>query len=169
MRLIVFFPFPDECGWVCKALLGHIIKLKWGPISSETFSFTPYYSISFFPCLLRFVGTFQDAPKATSSTLLAPLLHKGSAASSSPVSLTTHAKTSYRHMSSRHPRGNCWSKVLGVPRFLLWILLALTLIVIVVPLAVMFGKKKSSPPQSTVLVPLYVYPNPGAWDPLFTA
>jgi hypothetical protein len=42
-------------------------------------------------------------------------------------------------------------------------------IVIVVPIAVMFGRKKSSTPKGTVLVPLYVYPSPGAWDPLFTA
>lgn len=37
-------------------------------------------------------------------------------------------------------------------------------------LAAMFGKKKKSdPPRSDVLVPLYVYPAPGAWEPLFTA
>lgn len=34
----------------------------------------------------------------------------------------------------------------------------------------MFGKKKkAAPPKSSILVPLYVYPAPGAWEPLFTA
>jgi len=72
-------------------------------------------------------------------------------------------------MSPRRSRANCRSKVLGIPQFLLWILLAVAVVAIVVPLAVMFGKKKGSPPHATVLVPLYVYPSPGAWDPLFTA
>lgn len=30
-------------------------------------------------------------------------------------------------------------------------------------------KKKSAPPKSSILIPLYVYPAPGAWDPLFAA
>lgn len=63
----------------------------------------------------------------------------------------------------------CRSRILGIPRFLLWVFLAVAVIVIVVPLAVMFGKKKSRSLQSTILVPLYVYPHPGAWDPLFNS
>ncbi|KAF4628416.1 hypothetical protein G7Y89_g9730 [Cudoniella acicularis] len=69
--------------------------------------------------------------------------------------------------------GTTWaerrSKVCGVPKYLLWVLLGLVVIVIVVPIGVMFGRKKGSPGKSSVLLPLYVYPDPGAWDPLFTA
>ncbi|RFU27107.1 hypothetical protein B7463_g9239, partial [Scytalidium lignicola] len=61
------------------------------------------------------------------------------------------------------------SKVLGIPKYLIWIVLLLIVIAIVVPLAVMFGKKDKSPPHSDVLIPLYVYPSPGAWDPLYKA
>ncbi|KAH8802482.1 Spherulation-specific family 4-domain-containing protein [Xylogone sp. PMI_703] len=61
------------------------------------------------------------------------------------------------------------SRVLGIPKFLIWIVLLIIVIAIVVPLAVMFGKKDKMQPHSDVLVPLYVYPSPGAWDPLYTA
>ena len=55
-------------------------------------------------------------------------------------------------------------------KYLLLGLLATAVLAIVIPVAVMFGrKKKAAPPKSTILVPLYVYPAPGAWDPLFTA
>jgi hypothetical protein len=60
-------------------------------------------------------------------------------------------------------------RVLCLPRYLFFLLLSVAVLALVVPLAVMFGKKKSNTPRSDVLVPLYVYPNPGAWDPLFTA
>lgn len=33
----------------------------------------------------------------------------------------------------------------------------------------MFGKKDKDPPPSDILIPLYVYPSPGAWDPVYTA
>jgi hypothetical protein len=33
----------------------------------------------------------------------------------------------------------------------------------------MYPRKKIGLPSSNILVPLYVYPAPGAWDPLFTA
>ncbi|KUJ17439.1 uncharacterized protein LY89DRAFT_644923 [Mollisia scopiformis] len=33
----------------------------------------------------------------------------------------------------------------------------------------MFGRKSRKPPKATVLVPLYIYPDPLAWDPLFAA
>jgi hypothetical protein len=69
---------------------------------------------------------------------------------------------------SQHNKGTY--KATGQRRYLLWALLAIILLAIVVPLTVMFSKKKkSAPPKSTVLVPLYVYPAPGAWEPLFTA
>ncbi|KAH7395888.1 cell surface spherulin 4-like protein [Cadophora sp. MPI-SDFR-AT-0126] len=72
--------------------------------------------------------------------------------------------------SKRPRRRNCKSKFCGVPLWILSILLfAVVIIAIVVPVAVMFGKKKNGAPRSDVLVPLYVYPNPGAWDPLFEA
>jgi hypothetical protein len=60
--------------------------------------------------------------------------------------------------------------ILSKRKYLLCALLAVTIIAIVVPVGVMFGKKKkASPPKSTILVPLYVYPAPGAWDPMLTA
>jgi hypothetical protein len=33
----------------------------------------------------------------------------------------------------------------------------------------MFSRKSRPPPRSNVLVPLYIYPDPGVWDPLYTA
>jgi len=55
-------------------------------------------------------------------------------------------------------------------RYLLWALLAILVLAIVIPIAIMFGKKKkASLPKSAILVPLYVYPAQGAWDPLITA
>lgn len=67
-------------------------------------------------------------------------------------------------------RRTCRSKILGIPIWVLSIvLLVAVVVVIVVPIAVMFGKKKDGSPRSEVLVPLYVYPAPGAWDPLFQA
>ena len=62
------------------------------------------------------------------------------------------------------------SKICGIPKFIVWIILGFAIVVIVVPIIVMFSKKKKGPPpKSNVLLPLYVYPAPGAWDPLFTA
>ena len=48
------------------------------------------------------------------------------------------------------------------------------LIAIIVGVAVGIGvslseKKEPRNLPTTVLVPLYIYPNPGAWDPLFRA
>lgn len=64
----------------------------------------------------------------------------------------------------------CRSTAFGPRRYLFWALLAITVLTIVVPAAVMFSKrKKTTPPKSSILVPLYVYPAPGAWEPLFTA
>lgn len=60
-------------------------------------------------------------------------------------------------------------KARRVVRLLLSIVFAITILAIIIPLAVMFRKKKATPPKANVLVPLYVYPSPGAWDPLFTA
>jgi hypothetical protein len=62
------------------------------------------------------------------------------------------------------------SKRFGTRKYLICILLAIAVLAVVIPVAVMFGKKKkASTPKSTVIVPLYVYPTPGAWEPLFTA
>jgi hypothetical protein len=73
-------------------------------------------------------------------------------------------------MRPRHPQANRKSKkVLGLPQYLLWILLAVAVLALVIPLAVMFGRKKARTPDSSILVPLYIYPSPGAWDPLYTA
>jgi hypothetical protein len=72
-------------------------------------------------------------------------------------------------MLRQRMKANCSSRVLGIPKYLLWTLAAVVVIVLVVPLAVMFGRKRAPPPPSNVLVPLYIYPDPGAWDPLYTA
>ena len=71
-------------------------------------------------------------------------------------------------ITSQHTKRK--STASGQRRHLLWGLLAITLLAIIVPTAVMFSKKKkTAPPKSSILVPLYVYPAPGAWEPLFTA
>jgi hypothetical protein len=69
------------------------------------------------------------------------------------------------NIRGQHAKGNF--KILSQRRYLLWTLLAITALAVVVPLTVMFSKKKPVPPKSTILVPLYVYPVPGAWDLLF--
>jgi hypothetical protein len=75
-------------------------------------------------------------------------------------------------MRLHHPRASASrrrARILGIPRYLFFALLTVAVVALVVPLAVMFGRKKSGSPRSNVLIPLYVYPSPGAWDPLFTA
>lgn len=73
-------------------------------------------------------------------------------------------------MGSRRQHTKANPKALGQRRYLLWTLLAVSVLAIVVPVTVMFSKKKkSAPPKSSILIPLYVYPAPGAWDPLFAA
>jgi hypothetical protein len=74
-------------------------------------------------------------------------------------------------MRSTHQRADRNSKVPSSRKYLLWTFFGVIVtLAIVIPTAVMFGKKKkASPPKATLLVPLYVYPAPGAWDPLFTA
>lgn len=50
------------------------------------------------------------------------------------------------------------------------IVIAAVLLAIIVPVAVIFSQKRQ--PRdfvTTVLVPLYIYPDPGAWEPLFDA
>jgi hypothetical protein len=45
---------------------------------------------------------------------------------------------------------------------------AVVILAIVIPVAVVFSRRKHSHGlASTVLVPLYIYPDPGAWDPLY--
>ncbi|KAH8674809.1 cell surface spherulin 4 family protein [Tricladium varicosporioides] len=58
----------------------------------------------------------------------------------------------------------------GIPQHILWILLGFIIIATVIPITVVITRKKREPPpKSNVLLPLYVYPAPGAWDPLLTA
>ncbi|KAI9733675.1 MAG: hypothetical protein M1834_003277 [Cirrosporium novae-zelandiae] len=52
-------------------------------------------------------------------------------------------------------------------RLLLAAVITIIVLAIVIPIAVVFGRKHTMPPKSNVLVPLYVYPAPGAWDPLY--
>jgi hypothetical protein len=73
-------------------------------------------------------------------------------------------------MEGQHPRSDRSSKVSRFQKYLFWALItAVTVLAIVIPLAVMFGKKKPTPLHSEILVPLYVYPAPGAWRLLYTA
>lgn len=72
-------------------------------------------------------------------------------------------------MKSPRNKAKNGPRILGRSRYLFCLLLSLAVIALVVPLAVMFGKKKTATPRSDVLVPLYVYPSPGAWDPLLAA
>ena len=44
------------------------------------------------------------------------------------------------------------------------------LLLIIIPLAVVLPKrKKSTHPICSILLPLYIYPADGAWDPIFQA
>ena len=74
-------------------------------------------------------------------------------------------------MRARHPRASRGSKATYNRKYGLWIAFAVIIVLaIVIPIAIMFGKKKKTAvPRSGVLVPLYVYPSPGAWDPLYNA
>jgi hypothetical protein len=49
--------------------------------------------------------------------------------------------------------------------------LLIIVLAIAIPLALKGGRRSSPVPglQSDILVPLYIYPVPGAWDPLFSA
>jgi len=49
------------------------------------------------------------------------------------------------------------------------IIAALAVIAIVVPITVVFVRKRNMKLDPFVLVPLYIYPNLGAWDPLYEA
>lgn len=48
-------------------------------------------------------------------------------------------------------------------------IIVIVVVVIITPPAVLLAMGKVSPPKSAVLVPLYVYPAPGAWEPLHEA
>ena len=57
-----------------------------------------------------------------------------------------------------------------------WCITAVVVVVLVVVAAVVAGvavalsnKKESRGLLTTILVPLYIYPDPGAWDPLLKA
>ncbi|CZR56592.1 related to cell surface spherulin 4-like protein [Phialocephala subalpina] len=63
----------------------------------------------------------------------------------------------------------CKTKLFGIPLWFFWTLLLIAILALILPVAIMFGKKKRQVGPPTVLVPLYIYPDPGAWDPLFSA
>jgi flagellar basal body-associated protein FliL len=69
-----------------------------------------------------------------------------------------HAK----HRETRRSRRNWW---------ILAIVALVVLIVVIVPTAVVLTDKKhqSNGLRSSVLLPLYVYPLAGAWQPLYNA
>lgn len=48
-------------------------------------------------------------------------------------------------------------------------IIVIAVVVIIAPLAVILAMSKVSLPKSAILVPLYVYPAPGAWEPLHEA
>ena len=55
-----------------------------------------------------------------------------------------------------------------------WLLIAVAVailtLIVVIPLAVVLSRRaRGMGPKSSVIVPLYVYPSPGAWDPLHQA
>ncbi|KAG9243218.1 Spherulation-specific family 4 [Calycina marina] len=66
----------------------------------------------------------------------------------------------------QHKSRNFWSR-----KRCFWtgLVVLIILTAIAIPVGVMFGREKKTTPRSSVLVPLYVYPYPGAWDPLYTA
>ncbi|EKD12448.1 uncharacterized protein L3040_001061 [Drepanopeziza brunnea f. sp. 'multigermtubi'] len=86
------------------------------------------------------------------------------------TSLEIHEKSEPQR-PQRGCKPNPRSKICGlVPLWLLaCALLLVVVIAIVVPIAVVFSSSKKGTPRSEVLVPLYVYPSPGAWDPLYQA
>lgn len=49
------------------------------------------------------------------------------------------------------------------------IAVVVVLVVVIVPCAVILPKRNRGALRSNVLVPLYIYPVPGAWDPLYDA
>jgi hypothetical protein len=83
--------------------------------------------------------------------------------------LPTETRNTHKAMRYQRLKANCSSKFLAFLKYILSTLAAVVAIVIVVPLAIMFGRKRGPPPRSSVLIPLYIYPAPGTWDPLFAA
>ncbi|CAG8981998.1 hypothetical protein HYALB_00004866 [Hymenoscyphus albidus] len=72
-------------------------------------------------------------------------------------------------MFSKHFRDHyCATKLLGIPKFIFWVLALIAIVVLVVPIAIMFGRNKHHM-KTMVLVPLYIYPTYQAWDPLLEA
>jgi hypothetical protein len=52
--------------------------------------------------------------------------------------------------------------------FLFWTLIVLTLLSIILPITIISAMGEVKPEVPTILIPLYVYPFPGAWQPLHT-
>lgn len=46
---------------------------------------------------------------------------------------------------------------------------AILILAITIPIAVIRNLKGRHHPMSSIIVPLYIYPAPGAWDPLYKA
>lgn len=68
---------------------------------------------------------------------------------------------SANHTDSKPSKGKRWTISIIVTLVLL--------IVIIVPLAVLLPQRNhNKPQQANVIVPLYIYPDPGAYDPLYT-
>ena len=109
-------------------------------------------------------------PSCPSAWIVASLLISHKVSPAPPLHSHSKPPTTDHHMkvTSQHTKRK--STASGQRRYLFWALFAITVLSIVVPAAVMVSKrKKSTPPKASVLVPLYVYPSPGTWEPLFTA
>jgi flagellar basal body-associated protein FliL len=68
------------------------------------------------------------------------------------------ARILHRHKTKRSRRS----------LFIIAIIVIVVILAIVIPLAVVLPRKNRSHGEtSTVIVPLYIYPDVGAWDPLY--
>ncbi|KAG9234923.1 Spherulation-specific family 4 [Amylocarpus encephaloides] len=75
--------------------------------------------------------------------------------------MAKNATSSSRVFRGRSKRFKCWS--------IISVVLLVIILAVVIPIAVIFSRRSSTVKgiKSTVLVPLYIYPSPGAWDPLY--
>jgi hypothetical protein len=97
-----------------------------------------------------------------------PIFHKVSPVPPLRSCLDKAETDCHMKISSQHTKRK--STACGPRRYLLWIILAIIVLAVLAPTVAMFSKKnKAIPPKSNILVPLYVYPAPGAWEPLFNA
>lgn len=82
-----------------------------------------------------------------------------------PFLLSLHAEPSLAEMNSQKLVNSRFFQSKR-SRLLAFIVLVLILAIIIPPAVVVPLRKKNMGPKSKVLVPLYVYPAPGAWTPL---